>query len=59
MMGSVGVLVLDVPAPGRDHRKDELSTLVEKGPVEARIVPGNLSWHVYSEGERFPCDVVS
>ena len=39
-------LVVHVPAPDRDHREDETSTLLEKNLVEARIALADLVRHM-------------
>ena len=39
-------LVARVPAPGRDHREDEPTTLLKQRLVETRIVDADLVRHV-------------
>ena len=39
-------LITDVPAPGRDHRKNEPTTLLEQNLIDIRIVQADLVRHV-------------
>jgi hypothetical protein len=38
--------IVDVPAPGSDHRKHEPPTLREQNLIDVRIAPADLLWHV-------------
>ena len=38
--------IVDVPAPGSDHRKHEPPTLREQNLIDVRIARADLLWHV-------------